>query len=484
MDNIHFNIDKVIQGVTKATDAIRYTYGAAGGNMILEETLYPFHSIRNDGKAIVDKIKLADPLENIGANIIKEAGDKAEKDSGDGRKTTMILTEAILKGSLGQKELPMDIKRSIDECLPIIIESLNKGKRNITVEEVKAVATIAAESEEIGNLLQEIYREIGVGGIVEIDNSNLPETFYEVTEGVRLHGAKLFGLYSTTEPGKAIYKNPKILISKDKITSVDQLEPILISLSQAGINELVIYCEDIDMSVASRLAMTHMQGGFKTLLIKAPVLWKDWIYEDFAAITGAIPIDSKEGRTFKNFILGHLGTCSKIISTQEETRVIGIQSIEEHIKMINEKALTDDQQKVRLAWLQTKVAVLKVGANSESELSYKSKKAKDACHASYLALKDGVVQGGGLALLQTLEQIPNTVGGAILHQALQAPFNQIMDNFGLKMMKVEDSIIDPAIVVKNAITNAISIAGTILTAKGCIIIHKDHVETIPKVPGM
>ncbi len=514
IDNIHKDKKRLITGVTKATDMIRGTYGAAGGNVVLEEHLYPFHSVRNDGKAIVEKIKLADQVENIGADIIKEAGDKADKDSGDGRKTTMILTEAIFYEAQKFKAQPLEIKRSLDACVPILIKAIDDQKKDIDVSQIKSVATISSESEHIGSLMQEIYEKIGKDGIVEIDNSGLPETFYEVTEGVKLRNAGFFGAYSTTETGKAVYKNPKILISKDKIVTTDQLEPIMVALSQAGISELVIYCDDIDMSVASKLALTHLQGGFKTLLIRSPKLWKDWLFEDFAKITGATLVDSMQGKTFKSLSLGDLGTCAQLISTKDETRVIGIKDISEHIEALRKEG--SDNAKIRISWLQTKVAVLKVGAGSESELSYVSKKAKDACNASYLALKDGVVAGGGIALYNASKALPDTIGGKILKEALKAPLATIIWNSGYTISKkaknpkgtlflgkdfggtrgfdakegklvdmFEAGIIDPAIVIKNALKNSVSIASTVMTLCGIITLPKlEPHENHRQMPGM
>lgn len=497
MDNISFDKEKLVSGIAKTTAVIKGTYGAAGGNVIVEELGYPYYRITNDGKLSVEKIKLIDPVENIGANIIKEAGDKADRDSGDGRKTTMLLTEAIFTESRKWNALPMDISKSLKDCIPIIFKSIDAQKKEITVDDVKSVATISSENEEIGAMLQEIYQKIGKDGIVEIDHSNLPETFYEIIEGVRLRNAVPFGDYSNTESGKAVYKNPKILISKEKITDTNQIEPIFLALKSEGINELVIYCEDIDIPIASQLAYTHMTGKFKTLIIKSPTLWKDWLFEDFAKITGATPIDPKEGKTFKNVLLSDLGTCEKIIATKEETRVLGIKDISSHVKHLLDK--NNDEGRLRASWLQTKVAVLKVGANSESELSYISKKAKDACNASYLALKDGIVAGGGVTLLNISRNLPDTVGGNILKMALTIPFSQIYHNStqqyfyeteheqsvfgrednigydakcGKNVNMFEVGIVDPALVIKNAVKNAVSIASTILTATSVILIPK------------
>ena len=495
-DNIHTGNEKLIVGIAKATSTIRPTYGAAGGNQILEESVYPFHSVRNDGKAIMDKVKLADPAENAGANIMKQACDRADKDSSDGRKTTAILTEAIFIEAQKVSAFPMNIKRSLDECVPILMKAIDDSKRAIELSDVKAVATIASESEEIGALMQEIYEKIGKEGIVEVENANLPKTYYEITEGVRLRNAGYIGGYANTELGKAVYKNPKILITKDKISSVDQLEPIFGMLMQNGINELVIYCDDIDLSVASKLAYTHLTGGFKTLVIKSPNLWKDLLFEDFAAITGATIVDSANGIGFTDVTLDTLGTCSKIISTDSETRVVGIKDISQHVAKL--EAENTDQSKLRLSWLNTKVAILKVGASSETELSYVLKKAKDACHSSYLALKDGVVAGGGLSMANLASCLPRTIGGDILSVALQAPMAQIALNAGITITgqggidartgdlvpdMFEAGIVDPALVIKNAIRNSISIASTVISSCGIITLPEQKHDNA-KMPSL
>lgn len=491
MDNIHTNgVANIIDGISKVASVIRKTYGSAGSNVVLEEHLYPYQSVRNDGKAIMDKIKLVDPVENMGANIMRELADKADKDSADGRKTTMILADAIFQEAKGIDAQPMAIKRSLDEALEVVLKSLEEQKRDIGVDDIKAVAILSSESEEIGTLLQEIYQQIGKDGIVEVETSGLPKTFYELSEGVRIRGARMLGQYSNTEPGKAVFKDPTILISRDKITSVEQLEPIFGALAESGKNALVIYCEEIDMSVASRLALTHLQGGFKTLIIQSPTMWKDWFFEDFSKITGASIVDSREGKTFKNLTMADLGTCEKLITTSTETRVIGIKDITEHLAYLDEKIKIDENIKLRKHWLQTKVAILKMGGNSESELSYILKKAKDACSASYHALQGGVVAGGGVAFITASKILPDTVGGKILKQALLAPTKQIGANAGQLDLYVEGAdfesghgydakqdrfvdvwevgIIDPTIVVSNAIRNAVSVAGIVLTS-GCAI---------------
>jgi len=481
-DNITHGVEKLIIGCDKVADAVKVTLGAGGSNAIIEENLPPFHRVTNDGVTIAKSINLSDPVENIGANIIKEIAERAHKESGDGTTTATVIAQILLHED--KVANPMGFKRELDECIPLVEKEIDKQKRDITIDEVGKVATISSESEEIGNTIQQIYKEIGKNGIIELDNSNLSDTFYEIVDGVRIK-AGYFGEYSCTEQGKAVYKNPQVLISKEKVSTIDEIEPIIKKLIAEGKSELVLYCEDIDVGVASRLALTHMNGKFKTHLIKAPTLWKDWIYEDLSHLLGATPVDYSNGKTFKTLQLEDLGTCDKLISTKDETRLIGTKDISEHINSLNEKGITDDQQLLRTSWLNTKVGILKLGANSEAELSYKRLKTIDAINASKLALEDGVVCGGGLALYNIANTVPD-----YLKKALKAPLLQIIKNGGevenideihgsigynAKTNTIVDmweaNIIDPASVVKNSVISAISVAGTILTTN--TVITKD-----------
>lgn len=490
-------------GVDIVADAVKGTLGASGYNAVIESNLPPYSVVTNDGVSIARSIELDSQLEQVGANLIKEIANRSDREGGDGTTTSTVLAQAILHAGADAKESPMSIKRSLDECLPLINASLDTQTRQITPEQVLQVATVSSESEELGKMLQEIYKEIGKDGIVELDNSNLPETFFEIGEGVRLRGAGFFGAYSTTETGKAVYKNPTILVTNQKINTVDEIEPIITAVHQAGKNELVIYCDDIDMGVASRLAFNHLNGGFKTLIIKAPTLWKDWITDDFARITGATVIDPKIGITWKTVRMSNLGTCDKLITTKDETRVIGIQDISDYVKYLTDKG--DDESKLHASWLQTKVATLKLGANSDSELSYKRLKAEDARNASYQALQDGIVPGGGVALLVASQGLPDTIGGRIMREALQAPMRQIMLNAGAEAIILPESetsmgfdvnthtmvdmweagIVDPVKVTKTAIKNALSVAGTVLTTKIVVTLPKlpPNANT-PTMPGM
>lgn len=476
-DNIYSEKDskkRLVKGIQKGVDAIKVSYGAAGSNVIIEDDLYPFHRITNDGKAILHAIKLADPVETVGLNILREVADKSDRESGDGRKTSVVLTGAILNEGMKVEADPMEIKRSLDACLPIILDSIDEQTNKITVKQIGKIATIASESESLGTIFQKIYEEIGKDGIIELDNSNISDTHYEVTEGVKLINCGFTYPYMVNEDKgrKAIFKNPYVLISKDKISTIAQLDKVMKDVYKQGRTELVIFCDEMDVSVSTALAQAHIHGiqmpnnthfQFKTLVIKAPTLWKDWLFEDFAKITGAKIIDSSQGTSLKNFQLDYLGICDKVISSKDETIVLGTKDISEHLKVLEE--MGTDEGKIRIARLKTKTATLKLGANSEVELSYIRGKALDARNASYLALNGGVVAGGGVSLSIASEKLPDTIGGQILTKALKYPLKQILENMGLKTPhSFNENVLDPAKVVKNAIINALSVASTVLTS--------------------
>lgn len=469
------NLEKGFKGIEKVAENIIPTYGPKGGNFIIEKLLPPFFIVSNDGKEITDStiLTLTDPEEVLFANVLKEATDKADKHSGNGRKTTSILTYKILKeGMRLMKDSGlsfMELKKEIDSCLPILLDSIDSQKRDITVDEVEKVASIAAENRITGQKIGEIYQHIGKDGIIEVEPSHIPETFYELIEGRRMRGTKV--MWGHFQDEVASFTNPRILICKDKIISTNQLDGehgIITKLAAQGIYELVIYCEDIELSVVSSLAKSHVKGKFKTLVIKAPMLFKTWFYEDLAKITGANAVDSTKGVTFKSVNIEDLGTCNRIVCMENETKVYGGLDISEHIENIKEGVKLGKDESMRVAWLQTKGAILKLGNHSDAELSYTIKKAKDGCSSAYWALQDGVVTGGGVCLLNALGGLPNTKGGEILKEALKTPYDLI---YGVK--KPDTTVLDASAITKQCIKNAVSIAGTVLTICGaCVIPEK------------
>lgn len=473
-------VRKLVEGVTKGYNAIKGSYGSAGGNAIIKAEGYPFYEVINDGKKILESIRLVDHYEMIGLNGMKEVANKSDKESGDGRKTASLLYGAILMEGQKRKEDPMAIKASLEECIPIILESINKQTKKITVNEVGKVAAIASENKELGAIFQEIYQKIGAEGIIELDNSGLPETSYEITEGVKLlNCGYMYPYMANTDKGRTCeMKNPDILITKQKISRMGEIDGIIKSLLRNGKNEMVIFCDDMDLTVSQGLAYLALQGTqmdlgrgaeqviFKTLVIKAPVLWKDWIFEDFAKITGATIINPPEGTNLKNLRYEHLGTCDKIITGKKETIVRGTNDVTEHVKKILEE--NTDDAKIRASRLSTKTAILKLGANSDAELSHLKGKALDGRNSSYLSMEGGIVQGGGHSLVKAIADLPDTVGGEILKKALLYPLKEILKNTGNTTkgeIKPFKDVFDASIVVKNAVTNSISVAAQTLTTQ-------------------
>lgn len=481
---------KISQGIQAVSKLIARTYGAAGGNVVIPEDFYPFYRITNDGKLIVDKAKLDDIIEKYGLFMLREGANSAEKDSADGRKTTMLLTGAIMEAIGSTEAHPTEIRESLNECLPIIIESIDSEKREVDVDNVVDVAHIASESKETAKIIQEIYQLLGKDAAIEVDNSNTPHTYYERTEGIKLRNVGYMRKYMLTEDNKSVFHKPYVLITRQKISNFDEIMNIINQLKANNIHELVIFCDDIDEIALAKLAGMSYQGHFRTLVMKAPNLFKDWLFEDFAQITGATIVDEGNGVSLKTLGIKHLGTCDRISAKADETNVMGIKDISAHIALLEEKAITDDQTKVRIHWLNKDAAIIKMGANSEIELAYKVKKANDGISSAHHALKDGVVVGGGISLINAIPKLPDTVGGRIMKSALTVPLLTIMENAGyLKDAHSDDDfrgeigfdakkrecvnmweagIVDASIVVKNAVKNAVSIASTALTVVGVI----------------
>jgi chaperonin GroEL len=497
--NIHSNsLLGISNGVSICAESVRGTLGSAGKNVILEESMYPYHRITNDGATIIDHIILEDPLEKTGLGFVKEATERSNKNSGDGSTTTTILLDAILKEGMKTGVSGMEIKKELDLCLPLILADLDKQTKKITVDEVEAVAFIAGESKPLAKILKEIYQTIGASGIIHLEGSGTYDTNFSLIEGVRFFDTGYLSPYLAHDEKakkagrkeiKAIYEKPLILITKRKIEK-DADIAVLVQYAIDHSRPLVIFTDDMDSAVASRIILTHRQKVAKILIIKAPTLWKNYVYEDFAKITGATIVEDSSGINFKNLRIEHLGTCDKIITDEEETTVVGIQDISDHVETLLAKGDTDS--KWRLAYLTTKTAVLRLGSQSETELSYNLLKGEDAIFSSKLALQKGVVVGGGIALLNASITLKTGLGATILSKALKYPIKQIIENAGAKVDieklkgtigfnssngKVEDlykkGIIDSAEIVKNAVRNSIGIASTILTASSFIALPRE-----------
>lgn len=494
----------LLNGIKSATDAIRLSYGAKGINAIIEQEFYPWHIVANDCETILQSIQVNDKYEKVGLDLLKELSSKAHKDSGDGRKTTCIIGEEIIQRGYQSGVLGIQLKQELDELIPIIELKIDAQKKKITEKEVYKVASIAGESEELGRILGDIYQKIGKDGIIIPEGSGTYSTSWNFIEGIRFVDTGYLSPYmvhdeeavkENRKETRAVYNNPTILVTKRKIEHLDQINPLLESLNNKGKKDLIIFTDDMDSGVASILVKAHKEHVVNILVIKAPVLWKNYIFEDFAKVTGSTIVEDSSGINFKNLKMEHLGTCSRITVDKDETTIVGGKDISEHINEL--KSVGDTDSLLRLSWLTTKTCILRLGANNESELSYKRLKCYDAINASRLALRDGIVCGGGVALLNASKGLPDTTAGRIVSLALEEPLKQILRNSGLVIADkpknpkgsiyihgkdfekgngydiksgqfvnmYKAGIVDASAVVKNAVRNAISLASTVLTGR-------------------
>lgn len=490
--------DKLRAGIDKVARAVRVTMGTGGSNALIESIEAPGHMATNDGYTIVNSIKLADPIENMGRGILKEAIDRANKQSGDGSSTTCLVTSKIIdEGSNAIVGNPMALKKSLEDCIPLIEEALKAQSKEITVDDVGKVASISAEDEQIGAKIQEIYQQIGKSGIIHWDVSKTAEDTYTIGKGLTIDGAGYLSQYMCDIDEKsgvvqphAKWKDANVLIVREKITTAAVFENLFRALNTRGKKEIVVFCDDIEATVVPQLINTRINQGFKTLVVKMPTFWKDQWFEDLAKASGATIIDPNAGVTLKMLSETHLGTFQHVTVTKDDTYIDGIKDLTEWTAEL--EARGDDESRLRASRLNTKTARYYVGAHSDSALSYRRLKVEDAISAAWQALNGGIVAGGGVALRQVADTLPQTVGGAILGKALYAPEEQIALNSGYKEYLGEDfnkglnsrtggyvdmleaGIVDPTNVVLNACKNAISVAAAVLTCGTIVVLPREE----------
>lgn len=503
-DNLHVGDDariRLINGIKKAASAVGATMGTRGGNALIQAIEMPGHMATNDGATILQSIHFADPLEEMGKNILVEAVSRANKQSGDGSSTTTVLTAAIIEEGMKSTESAIDIKRSIEEALPIVEEQIKAQSKEITVDTVAQVATISAEDEEIGNRIQEIYQQIGKDGIVYWDVSKTTEDSYTIGTGINIHDAGFLSPYmcDATEAGQSTnqirLKNPHIMVTKQKIASASDFESIGAQLYSKNITDLVVFADEVEPLVVPDLIKTRMMRGFRFIIVKMPTIWKDQWFEDIVLATGAKLVDPAAGIPLREAKMEHLGTVGDIIITKTDTYIDGIADLTDHVQKLQDEATEDSVH--RASRLNTKTARYYVGAPTESALSYRRLKVEDAISAAYQALHGGIVPGAGNAMACVV--LPDTIGGKILKEALKSPMKQIMSNAGIKTKRhwlwsteeeprqgkgydtrtrkpvdlIEAGIVNPTNVEINAVRNAISVAATVLSAPTVVTLPQD-----------
>jgi chaperonin GroEL len=491
---------QILTGVEKLTNAVGSTLGASGKCVILEDSNGQ-PQITKDGVTVANSIILQDPIENIGATLIKQAAQKTVADAGDGTTTATIIAKAILDQATEHSLLDdvREMKKGIDSGVDKVIKYLNKKSKKVTGKKINQVATISANNDkELGEVIGEAFRLVDETGVVMMETNEQPETVVELIEGVQYDQALKNNHFVTNkEKGTAELENPLVLIVESQIPNVRKIQSVLEFIIKNNKSLLII--ADVDPQVVSALAMNKTKGNIKVNIVDAPVygISKKDVLSDLCAVTGATLINEDLGDDMDLIQPEHLGSCLKSITNSEET-ILKVDlsdktEVDEIIKTLENqlKETTNPNFLVRLekrlAKLKAKVATVKVGANSELELKEKRDRVEDAICATKAAIKEGIVSGGGIALLNASFNLkPTCIGEEVLYQAIRKPHELILKNAGIeKLSKLEEGmgldvvtgntvnmvkagIIDPLLVTKSALKNAASVATTILSTD-CVI---------------
>ena len=491
--------EQVFKGIEKLTNAVSSTLGASGKCVILEDANgNPI--ITKDGVTVADSIVLLNPVENMGATLLKEAARKTVREAGDGTTTATILAHAILKEAYKyiDKTNSRQIKNGILSAVNKVIAYLDKV--SVPVEDkIKQIATISTNNDsELGELIAEAFIAVGKTGVVIMEPSQQGETNVEIVEGIEYDKGLLNPNFVTNkENNTSELENPLVLIVDSKIDSIRQIQNVLEYVIKN--NKALFIIGDVEPPVLSALVMNKMKGNIKVNIVDPPAfgLRRKEILEDIALLTNSQIINEDLGDDLNTIEIDYLGACLKTTTSNDQT-IIQVESISEEVeKIINEikKKLSKKLKphevigyEHRLARLSAKVAVVKVGANSDIELKEKQDRVEDAICATKAAIKEGIVPGGGIALLNASQHVKyNNVGEEILLKAISYPFEIILDNAGIKndipivleghgidvvtgnmVQMVKEGIIDPLLVTKSALTNAASVATTILSTD-CVI---------------
>ena len=490
--------DQIFKGIEKLTKAVSSTLGASGKCVILEDDQgKPI--ITKDGVTVANSVVLFDAVENMGATLLKEAARKTVEEAGDGTTTATVLAEAILKEAVKKDINTRELKEGINSAVKKVVNYLEKISIPVEGNMVDQVATISANNDsELGKLIGGAFKDVGKTGIVMMEESKDLESSVKIIDGMQ-YEKPLKSLHFVTDQAKgtAELNNPLVLIVESKIENIRKIQGVLEYVIKN--NKPLFIVADVEPQVLAALAMNKMKGNIKVSIVDAPVygFTKKEKLNDLALMTGATVINEDLGDDMDLISIEHLGNAKKIVSNKDNTIIqvdetpVAVEALIEelHEKQSKEKlpGLKMAYEK-RLALLAAKVAVVKVGANSEIELKEKSDRVEDAICATRAAIKEGIVPGGGIALLNAALNIKeDNAGEKVLSKAILSPFKTILDNAGYKEYKIpaeegqgidvvtgnmvnmiDSGIIDPLLVTKSALINAASVATTILSTD-CII---------------
>ena len=489
----------IFKGIEQLTQAVSSTLGASGKCVILEDaTGNP--QITKDGVTVANSVILLDPVENMGAKLLKEAARKTVQEAGDGTTTATVLAHAILtEAHKANVTSPRDLKEGINLAVNKVVQYLEKHSSEVKGDVIEQVATISANNDrELGRLIGQAFRSVDETGIVMMETHEEPETVIERIEGIQYDKGFLHNHFITNkEKGVSELENPKVLIVDSKVDNIRKIQGVLEHVIKKGYALLVI--ADVEQQVMTALAMNKVKGNIKVNMLEAPTygISRKETLDDLAMLTGATVINEDLGDDMDLIQPEHLGTCLKAVSTEIETIIQIEETPEEVTELIKgiEKQIKETsnpnikiRHEKRLARLLAKVAIVKVGANSEVELKEKRDRVEDAICATKAAIKEGIVPGGGIALLNAANNvIPKSMSEEVLLEAIKAPYKTILENAGIEdyevpkvkgrgldvvtgktVNMVKSGIIDPLLVTKSALQNAASVATTILSTD-CVI---------------
>lgn len=521
-------------GIDKVADAVKVTLGPKGRNVLLAKS-YGGPTITNDGVTIAKDIELKDKFENLGAELIKQVAEKTNDVAGDGTTTSTVITQALVREGLKFVETginPIGIRRGMEAAKNEVIDVLKKNSKKISSkEEIAQVATISAESREMGEMIADVMETVGKDGVVTTEQSQTLGLSKEVVEGMNFDKGYISPYFMTSvEQQKAELSNPAILITDKKISAIAEIVPVLNELAQAGKKDVVIIAEDVDGEALATLVVNKLRGVLNVLAIKAPEFGdnRKAMLEDIALLVGAQVISQDKGMKLESATVNMLGTAQKVISTKDDTTIVGGKGKKKDIdaRVAEIKTLVDrsdseyDREKLkkRMAKLSGGVAVIRVGAATETELTYMKHKMEDAVAATKAAIEEGIVAGGGTALVKAAAAVIAKSKGSnsddhefkagyeTLLKALSEPLRQIVSNAGEQDAAVvankivesrlpnfgynakEDAyendmvkagIIDPLKVTRTALENAVSVAALLLTTEASVADEEKE-----EAPGM
>lgn len=516
---IKFSIDarrSLLTGINAVAEAVKVTIGPRGRNVVLDKG-YGTPTITNDGVSIAREITLPDKFENMGASIIKEVADKTNEIAGDGTTSSVVLAQAIIKRGMEKTFMganSMAIRSGIELASADAVALLKKMAKPIKSDtEIKQVATISAESEEIGNIIADTIKKVGKDGVVTVEESQSFGVESEIVEGLEFDKGYISPYMITdSERMEAVYKDVPVLVVEKKVSSIKEILPLLEKLAQSGRKELVIVADDVDGDALTTFVLNKLRGSFNVLAVKAPGFGdsKRAQLEDIAISLGAKIISEDTGSKLETADLNILGRARKIIATKEKTIIVGgagkKSEVEKRIAQLrnNLSGLKSkyDKEKIeqRIAKMTGGVAIIRVGAATETEMKYLKLKIEDAVNATKAAIAEGIVPGGGVALVRVADELRKRknnregefeTGYEILVESLESPFKQIVVNAGFAEAGVflgdirkgkgfdayrgeivpdmiAEGIIDPVKVVRSGLENASSAAAILLTTEVAI----------------